>query len=685
MTEYTPPGVRNITEVNSPSITTVLDRPTVIALVGMGKGNQSLSETIVLSDNTAQPLTGINVTTTPISTVRVVDAVNKNTVYTANSDYEVSTDSTTKITSIKRKIYTSIPASQDVVLICKTTGGSPSGAVFTNAFTLSNTVSGPVNGDLSTGLECTNGGTASIGTTYLQTAGKYVVGSGSDYVVSVTSTTATVARSASSRIATGQTVYVSYTTNDGAAAHSETITMSSTTAFHLASEAAGVDEDSIVIKNTIANVYDNIVQYSGDDVANETATSDYLVDVGTLHAHSAVSVKRNTMGPTTMNVDSNRSQVVVSYDYIPFEYYYPTRMTSISDVEAKYGSAIDDDGTVGTPLSFAAMMAFGNGANEVYCQALYQESTTGGTTSRIGGDELNTAHWDISIGALESLEDINVIIPVPSVAVSKAGDGDAISLNIINKVVNYISKLNLSGQYAIGIFGEDGSYDSSKADQATLRSHATTLSGSTHPERNILISPSSFTTPNFKNGANSVNIGGQYVAAAIAGMLGARTIQTPLTRKSVLGITNVNVTKTETDKNQDAGSGLFVIENKNGVVRVRHAITTERNNQYLREVSAVRAKFFMIESVRTTIDSQLIGQIIADERAPFTVATTVQGVLELLKSSGTLIDYGNINAASLAGQPTAISVRWSYSLPYPLNYVDITMSLDTVTGSIAVQ
>jgi hypothetical protein len=84
----------------------------------------------------------------------------------------------------------------------------------------------------------------------------------------------------------------------------------------------------------------------------------------------------------------------------------------------------------------------------------------------------------------------------------------------------------------------------------------------------------------------------------------------------------------------------------------------------------------MIESVRDTLENQVIGKVIADGRAPAIVAAAVGSVLEQLKSVGDLVDYQDIQARTLTLDPTTVEVRYSYKPAFPLNYINIAFSID---------
>ena len=80
---------------------------------------------------------------------------------------------------------------------------------------------------------------------------------------------------------------------------------------------------------------------------------------------------------------------------------------------------------------------------------------------------------------------------------------------------------------------------------------------------------------------------------------------------------------------------------KGGEIRCRHAISLDTGHGASRsEVSVVRAKFIMlVESIKETLENQIIGQIIADGNSPIIVRSTIVGVLSALQSAGDLVDF----------------------------------------------
>jgi hypothetical protein len=241
-------------------------------------------------------------------------------------------------------------------------------------------------------------------------------------------------------------------------------------------------------------------------------------------------------------------------------------------------------------------------------------------------------------------------------------------------------------QYSIGVTGEDSSASTAVAQAATLQTHAATIAGrygGADAENMVLVSPSKFSRV-LPSGSAQINVGGQYVACAIGGMLASRDVSQTLTRKIVSGFNAVTDSRTKAQMNTDAGSGLCVVYQRNGAVTVRHAVTSDTSSAVKREISIVRAKHRVIESVRDTIDSQIIGQVIADGDAPSSVAATIAAVLEQIKQLGDIVDYSDVQARTLTIDPTTIEVRFSYKPAFPVNYVNIVFALDLTTGDLSV-
>lgn len=379
--------------------------------------------------------------------------------------------------------------------------------------------------------------------------------------------------------------------------------------------------------------------------------------------------------------------VYVTYNYYPSDYYNPTRLFNMADIEKKYGSAYDASGTaVNSPLSFAASLAFENGASNVVCQALFYQDPDTGVKSQPSDSQAAapTNTWAPVYASLRDIEDINIFVPI--FGQSMPNVNDAAWLTIAYAGQDHLRFLTQENRHAIMLLGEDSSTTTSAAQLPTLQAHAQQIAAryaGQLSEAIAMVSPSKYTreTP-FSLG--KVYIGGQYVAACLSGMMAARATSNPLTRKGIAGIKEVADYRSKADKNADASAGLMVIEQRGTKIQPRHAITLDNTSVARRELSVVRSKYRMIESVRQTLETQVIGQVIADAKAPDKISHAVASVLEALKGTQDLVAYSNVQTRISALDPTTAEVRFSYKPAFPINYIDIYFSLDLSSGDLGV-
>lgn len=419
-------------------------------------------------------------------------------------------------------------------------------------------------------------------------------------------------------------------------------------------------------------------QKGAADGSGYVLTTDYTVNLGT-----------GTITRVGAGAIADGTLVNVTYQYVTADYFYPTRMYDLGSVESRYGAGLQVDGvTINSPVSYAASIAFENGADSVVIQPLFTRTTPGDPTSTPlqpnATQVASTATWQDSLFVLRDIEDINVIVPV--VGQSQANVTDAVMLNIEQAVQDHLNFMASQYQYVISVNGEDSSSSIANATKATLQAHANTLRGrygGLLAEQTILVNTSRFirALPSF---GRTATVGGQYMAAAISGMLASRPVSAALTRKVISGFVGVADPRDLQEKNADAAAGLLVIEQKAQNLVVRHGVTLDTSSAARREISVVRAKHRVIESVRDTLDRQIVGNLVADGNATSIVRSTVIGVLEMLRQDKDIVDYSGVEAKMLSLEPTTIQVRFSYRPAFPVNYIDIVFSLDLTSGSVQV-
>jgi hypothetical protein len=391
---------------------------------------------------------------------------------------------------------------------------------------------------------------------------------------------------------------------------------------------------------------------------------------------------------------ANGTLVQVTYVYVPSDYWNPIRLFTISDVEARFGPSFQaatnpQTGQVyytgiGSQLSMAARLAFNNGAASVICQPLFNLSSNVPVAVN-SGNVGTTAPWSVTLAGLQQYEDINVIVPIVDSSTSASN-----VLSIFGQVQSFLSGMNAQQQYMMAIFGEDGTSSTSTFQSliSTLPNvHAPSLQanfGNVLSCQSVLLNNTVFQLPTPGGYTNTINVGGQYAAAAVAGALASRPVASALTHAPIIGFSSVTDPRTPAQKNNDAGAGLFVIEQTQGLIRCRQSLTLDTvDGPAKSEISVVRAKFLMMESIKQTIDNQIIGQIIADGNSPMVVASAISGVLTLLQSAGAIVAYGTVNAALTSLNPTIITANFAYRPSFPVDYVNVTFSLDLTNSTVS--
>lgn len=390
-----------------------------------------------------------------------------------------------------------------------------------------------------------------------------------------------------------------------------------------------------------------------------------------------------TVTPVAAGAIEDGTVVRVRYTYTPVGYFEPYRCDSIQAVEERYGSAWSADGlSIGSPVSHAALVAFENGAPFVYIQPLFAGDPA---TQPTASGAASAATWVTTFTKLRDVPDINVITPVIGQA-DVTGDGDVSSAtlqSIFAALQDHLWYMKTQDQWVMGVMGEDAA-NGVDVTSSIIQNHALALQqryDGDISEHMVLVSPAKFIRgtagPN-----QTMFVGGQYAAAGVAGQLASRRVQTPLTRKPLNGFLKVAEVRSKAAKNAEAEAGLLVIEQRGTNVQMRHGLTVNNESVLKREISIVRSKHYMIESLFNTFETQIIGQVYADSEAPVVVRAAVIATLERLRSLDVIARYRSVDARLLSGDPTIAEVRFDYQPVAPLNYVRIIFSMNFNTQEI---
>lgn len=398
---------------------------------------------------------------------------------------------------------------------------------------------------------------------------------------------------------------------------------------------------------------------------------------GAHNANSDVSRARTTnVGADKIGVPVN-TVVGITWQYTPKNHWDPQVYSSYSDIVAKFGKPYtEDEKAVNSSITLAASIAINNGAQRIWIQPLFKlDGTVPTQPTDPSPDE---ADWVATLNKLNDIENLGVVVPV-------VGQSAAITNNdmsvILSHCQNFVAgQLEENQSYVILIAGEDGTYSTNAGQPDTLQTHAQSLD---EDQLAVLVSPSIFKT--LTPSANSINIGGQYAAAAVAGRLVSFSASKNLTRKAITGFTAVDP-RSKADKNLDAQSGLLVLEDTGTNIQIRHALTAaagaDAPSASRSELSVVRAKQKLVASLLNTIDTQLIGQIVADGSAELVVESTIRSVLQTLVDDREIVGFSNVTATTKSYNPTIIAVSFNYRPAFPVNYIEINFAVDITNGSL---
>lgn len=611
----------------------------------------------VLEDNHPITLSAKNVDP---DTVVVVDSSNvTSSPFVATTDYTLDTSalSTTGVVTVARAMQTTIADLETVVVYFENSASANQGNSKTDLVILAGTT--PVTPtDAAAGTQAASILVEKQG--QLPTSDFTISGAGTGSVTLVWKNTA---------VTTGkfQTVYVDYTDGSGNPQTNYEVQLN-----NLSTVALPADSTAHTVKNaTTADTTVTAAAYQ----KGTTTDLDYIIT----GSGGSTAISRSA-GSTTMGVSTDALQVKVTYTATPFDYWLPTRCFSQNDVENKFGPAFDNSGNILNPVSYAALLAFQNGAPTVIVQALFSINDFSQNANPTGTLE----DWQNTLVTLYDIEDLNVIVPVIATTNLVTSPTDGLNLSILQAVQDYLNYMQLQNeQYIIAITGEDSTV-SGLASKTTLRSHAQSLAAGAPSESVVLVSPGSYQVANPVTGS-LFNIGGQYAAACVAGMLGRYSIQAPLTRQQVASILALGESRSRQDQNADGAAGLLVIatqRNNPSNIQVRHAITVDRTTADHSELSVVRSKYYMLSILAQTLDQGVIGQIVIDQNATFRIQLVVENVLDALLQQGVIFGYDTVQCRIDPNSPTTIDVQFSYTPNYPLNNISISFSVNQSTGVV---
>jgi len=415
----------------------------------------------------------------------------------------------------------------------------------------------------------------------------------------------------------------------------------------------GIDQATIVVSNpSTGQVYTLNTDYTVVSV-NGTAS-------GT--AASAYAISRVISGHI------NVGQVVqISYTYTDASYYQPQVFYTYNDVVTMYGAPFASVPTTTNPngfvvqseLTLGAKFAFLNGASQVMTVAVNPANPSAPNY----GDYYN---------ALQLLNDQALV----SVVVPCSGS----YLGPLNQAVQeHVDQQSASRFERRAILGMDGTAGNTVSSTQRIQ-YASDL----YDERIALVSPTSFSyySPEL---SQTINLGGQYIACALAGMAVSMSAAQPLTHKAITGFAGINDSVNDSQKSFESQNGLMVIEMappNGGRMWVRHGVTTNNADLFHREWNIVGQQDSMVYTLRAYLqNSNLIGQPIYDYTM-INVKAAAEAGLQSLLVNGLIAGYNSLTVRQLITNPDVLEISYNWKPSMPLNYIVLTFGIDLSTGTV---
>lgn len=347
--------------------------------------------------------------------------------------------------------------------------------------------------------------------------------------------------------------------------------------------------------------------------------------------------------------------IQVVYNYTDPAYYEALNFYDYDDLEEAYGTPFNKaTGEVQSELSLAARFAFMNGASTVIGVAVEP------------ADPANVTMGDYS-DALDKFRDedqIAIIVP-------------ATGSTPIHALVQQHVRAQSNNRYErVALLAFDGTAQRIASSQRIVAAEALS------DNRLALVSPDTF-----KYYAPELNkeilLGGQYIAASLAGWAVAHNAAWPLTRKSLLGWRDIGVMQRDGEKNNESQNGLMVVEKtRRQQIQARHGVTTDSDDLVSREWSITRQADVLVYRLRDYLDAdELIGQPIYPTTI-IHVKASAESALQSLIRDQIIVAYQALKVRQIDEQPDVIEVRFQWKPAFPLNYIVVRYAITTTTGEV---
>lgn len=378
---------------------------------------------------------------------------------------------------------------------------------------------------------------------------------------------------------------------------------------------------------------------------------------------------------------SDGQQVKIVYNYADASYYLPEMFTDPQSVINAYGQPFlstppvaANASQVANPLTAAAQVAFANNATTLLCVPLNP------------ADGSLSAQFSAAYKKIAANPNATIVVPVFTDDLApQSGTVAALAQSLAQGLATAMNAAYNDGFPRIGFFGLPRNYSESDIPVPSLAANIGT-------KRVVLAYPETELVYNTSAG-QTFAASGCYLATALGSILSSLPVDTGITNQVLKGFVGLPQSEisamTTAFMNTLGAAGVSVCYSLNGVLTCRQGLTTEQSNAINRtEISMVRQSDALLTAIGQGLQgSGLIGSPITSNTIT-AVQEAVLGILEGAIANSVIIAFTNLSVVQQSypgGNPTVISVTFSYSPALPLNYITVQMSIDLSNGLVATQ
>lgn len=345
-------------------------------------------------------------------------------------------------------------------------------------------------------------------------------------------------------------------------------------------------------------------------------------------------------------------------DFTNSEIYTVSSVSQISSLFGEYTYETAEGVTVPNNLACGIYLALSNGAQKVYALPLPDDTASSYQKALSEQAAFNEGIWRIVPMDMPTADDAFKAIHV---------EVD----NHIRLMSSYDEKKERTAIYSFATATEvnDSFYESYKA-YALSKNQA----------RVSVVFPNSCDIILPKVGVIR-NAGGQFIAAAYAGVEASMPGYIPKTRSTLSNIERVNNAKLTRQKlNSLAEAGIMIVNQPRGdlsIPTIRHQLTTDSRNtpSGMHENSIVYIKDYVSKRLRAICENYIGGTNITSD-----LVTRLKGSLEScmvgMVSSGYILKGSVDTPLQDPDNPDTLIVSARIFVPHPCNYIDITLYVD---------